>query len=81
MMVPRFVRFYSYRVQDCLQEYARTFFAMVNAMYRIEGDESLNQMTVISGAMSGESSVQEHFKKQSKGLHGIVEEVRTVRGR
>lgn len=82
MMIPEFIRFYGYTVSQVMDEAAITFFALMNSMYRLQGKESLNQLSVQSAAFqggSGATQIIEDLKKQAKGLHGIVEEVRTVK--
>jgi hypothetical protein len=81
MMIPEYVRFYGGSVSDCLNEYARTFFSMVGAMNRIKADEMLTDITSVGAGMSGKdaSGLVDQLKQQSKGLSGIVEEVRLVK--
>lgn len=81
MMIPEFIRFYGYTAQEALSEYAVTFFSLVNSMYRLQAREMLRDITTTSTAMSGKesSSTINELKKQERGLHGIVQEVRTVR--
>lgn len=81
MMVPEFMRFYGYKAKDCLDEFAITFFSLVNSMYRIQANEALMNLSVTSAAFSGDSNVQDQLRKQSRGLHGIVQEVRVVKGK
>lgn len=82
MMIPEFIRFYGYTSQQVLSEYAVTFFSLVNSMYRLQAREMLRGITTVSTAMSGKeaSSTINELRKQEKGLQGIVQEVRTVRG-
>lgn len=84
MMIPEFMRFYGYTISQVLDEMAITFFALMNSMYRLKGKESLDDLMVHSAAISGGSqaeSIISELKRQSKGLHGVVEEVRTVKGK
>lgn len=81
MSVPKFMRFYSYTKSETLNEWAVSFFSLLNSMYRIQADEAINNIVQISAGMSGKeggSSVVAEYQKQSAGIHGIVEEVRTV---
>lgn len=81
MIVPEFVSYYHYNVTDTLNEYARTFFALSNSMYRLKANRSLSNISEISAALSKDkSSVINDLVKQSKGLSGIVEEVRIAKG-
>lgn len=81
MMIPEFIRFYGYTTQQVLGEYAVTFFSLINSMYRLKAKEALMDITTISSGMAGKEgqSVINELKKQERGLHGIVEEVRTVK--
>lgn len=82
MMVPEFMRFYNYTTTQALDELAKTFFSLVNSMYRLQAKESLEDIVNTSAAMSGGSdadTVISELKKQHKGISGIVEEVRTIK--
>jgi len=79
MSVPKFMRFYSYTRSETLNEWAVSFFSLLNSMYRIQGDEAINNIIQVSAGMAGKdggSSVVAEYEKQAAGLHGIVEEVR-----
>lgn len=81
-MIPEFMRFYGYTATDTLQELARTFFSLVNSMYRLQAKESLEAIVNTSTAMSGGSEADKvisELKKQEKGVSGIVEEVRNIK--
>lgn len=81
-MIPEFMRFYQYTTSDVLDEVAKTFFALVNAMYRIQAKESLESIQNASVAFSGGSeadNVISGLKKQHRGISGIVEEVRNIK--
>ncbi len=83
MMIPEFIRFYSYTASDVLDELAVRFFSLMNSMYRIKATESLDRIaeaSVAQGSENGKSYVSE-LQKQSKGLHGIIEEVRVIKPR
>lgn len=81
MILPQFLRFYNgYTVKSVMAEYAVTFFSLVNDMYRLKADEILDGITSVSVGMSGDQSAVEKLQKSSKGLKGIVQEVRTVKG-
>lgn len=81
MMVPQFMRFYGYTASSTLDEYARTFFGLLNQMFRLQAEEALTDINTTSAAMSGKDgqSVIDGYKKQAGGLHSIVQEVRTVK--
>lgn len=80
MMIPQYRRFYGGSIQDILSEYATTFFSMVNAMYRIQADEALMNITTVSAGMSGKNGDLVHqLQKQSKGAHGILQEVKNIK--
>lgn len=82
MMIPEFIRFYSYTTKQALGEFAVTFFSLINAMYRLQAKESLNDIMAVSvgnAGKDGDSAVAE-LNKQAKGLHGIIQEVRIVKG-
>lgn len=74
------MRFYSQSLTNTLNEYAVSFFALVNQMYRLQAREMLNNIVAVGAGMSGgeSSGIIEEIKKQEKGLHGIVQEVRTL---
>lgn len=81
MIVPEFIRFYGYTAEQAMQELAVRFFSLVNSMYRIQANEALMTLNVTNAAFSGDSGVVDQLKKQSRGLHGIVQEVRIVKGK
>jgi hypothetical protein len=82
MIVPEYIRFYGYTSNEVLLEYAKTFFALVNSMYRLQAKEALLFVNNVAAAMSGKDgkSHVEALQKQEKGLHGIVQEVRVIKG-
>ena len=77
MMIPNYMRFYSYTVAQALDEFAITFFSLVNSMYRIQANETLDGALRVSVGMAGKdaASTQKELQKQSRGLHGVLEEV------
>lgn len=85
MIVPEFLRFYpGYTAASVLNEYAVRFFALTNSMYRIQAIETINhvQAIVIGNAEPKDrSNAIDKLEKSSKGIHGIVEEVRTIKGK
>lgn len=80
-MIPEYIRFYGGTPREVLAEYAITFFAMLNAMYQIKANETLNAILAAATAQSGEKSsgVIDSLKKQSQGLSKILEEVRSIK--
>jgi len=82
MMFADFIHFYGYTAEQALNEYAKRFFSLANSMYRIKGVDSINQLVIASNAASGGDNAQKlmnEFKKQAKGNHGILEEVRIIK--
>lgn len=83
IMIPEFMRFYNYTTIDSvMNENARTFFALMNQMYRLQAKESLNLLQTVGAAFSGGSdyqSVKDALIKQAKGLHGILQEVNLIK--
>lgn len=76
------MQFYGYKTQDVLNEFAVTFFSLVNSMSRIKGNDSLILLSINSAAFNGGSegkTVAEQLQKQSKGNHGILQEVRNIK--
>lgn len=82
MVVPQFIRFYGYTLTDTLDEYAVSFFSLVNSMFRIKARENIDGALRVSLGMSGKEgkSTLEKLEKESQGLHGILKEVRNVKG-
>jgi hypothetical protein len=82
-MFAEFIRFYGYTAEQALGEYAKRFFALCNSMYRIAGKESLELLVINSNAMSGgddASRLADNLKKQAKGNHAILQEVKVIKG-
>ena len=74
-MIPEFMRFYRYTVSDVLNEYARTFFSLVNSMFEIHAREMLDDITI----SSADKGVVAELTKRQKGLASIIEEVKIAR--
>ncbi len=74
------MRFYGYSASSTLDEYARTFFGLLNQMFSIQAEEALTNINTTSAAMSGKDgqSVIDGYKKQAGGLHSIVQETRVA---
>ena len=81
MMIPEFIRFYGYSLEAVLNEYARSFFALLNSMYQLEAKESLINITNMSTAFGSDNGndVISNLEKQRKGIGGIVNEVRVIK--
>jgi hypothetical protein len=79
MMIPEFIRFYSYSASQVLEEYAVRFFSLVNSMYQLKASESLDSVMQVSTGMNGNKEYLSALQKQQKGIAGIVEEVRIVK--
>jgi len=83
MMYAEFLRFYNYTADEALAEYAKRFFALCSMMYRIQAKDSLNDITVISAGTNGGQEAKrivDDYRNQFKGNHGILQEVRTIKG-
>jgi len=82
-MFSEFLHFYNYSADQALNEYARRFFGLANQMYRLQGKYSLNKLVIANNATNGGSEAEklaDELRKQARGNHGILEEVRTVKG-
>lgn len=76
MVVPQFLRFYGgYTISSVLQEYAITFFGLVNSMFRIQAKEALS----IIASNNADAEIVKDLQQASKGVHGIVQEVRNIK--
>lgn len=81
-MFSEFLHFYNYTADSALNEYAKRFFALVNQMYRLQGKYSLNELVIANNAVNGGSDAEklaDELKKQAKGNHGIIQEVRNIK--
>lgn len=81
-MIPEFIRFYGYTRRQTLAEYAVAFFSMVNSMYRLKASETLDGIVQVGTGMAGDQgrSTIDDLKRQSKGIHGLLEEVKVIKG-
>lgn len=83
MILPRFLHFYpGYTAQSALDEYVITFFSLVNAMFRLEARYAMDRIVENSVPHADKgygTKVMDELKKQAKGLHGILQEVRTIK--
>jgi hypothetical protein len=81
-MFPQYLRFYGYTATEALNEYGITFFTLVNAMNRIMATEALGNITQVSASYSGGAEgakIIDEYKKQARGISGILEEVRNIK--
>lgn len=85
MIIPQFLRFYGgYTNQSLLNEYAVTFFSLINDLFRIQAVETIDGILEVSAGMASGSDRQEvlaKLNKQAEGLKGIIKEVRTIKGK
>lgn len=82
-MFAEFLHFYNYTADTTLNEFAKRFFGLVNQMYRLQGKYSLNSLVIANNAANGGSEAEQladDLVQQSRGNHGILEEVRIVKG-
>jgi len=75
MIVPEFIRFYGYSLDQTLIEYAKTFYSLVNSMYQIQAKEAL----MLVYASNANDDLVSGLKKQEKGISGTVQEVKNAR--
>jgi len=75
MIVPEFIRFYGYSLDQTLNEYAKTFYSLVNSMYQIQAKEAL----MLVYASNANDDLVSGLKKQEKGISGTVQEVKNAR--
>lgn len=83
MMFTEFMHYYNYTADQTLTEYAKRFFGLVNSMYRVQGKKALEHISIVSAGTNGGqdgSKIVDEFKKQYKGQHGILQEVRNLKG-
>lgn len=81
MIVPEFMRFYHYTLNETMHEYAIAFFTLVNSMFRLKAKETIERAYEYSLGQGGDESKSaiEKLRKDSEGLHGILNEVKTVK--
>lgn len=75
MLIPEFIRFYGYTLEQTLNEFAVTFFSLVNSMYRLKANEALTDMSVSNATQE----TVDLYRKQAKGVHGVVTETRIAK--
>lgn len=75
-MFAEFVRFYQgYTLKAVFEMYAKTFFALVNAMHKIEASEALTAIRV----SNADQKTVDDFIRQAKGLDNILEQVKVIK--
>lgn len=83
MTVPQFLRFYQgYTINSVMDEFAVTFFTLVNAMNRIKAEESLVdiQNNLIPNMKENDAkSTVEQIKKASEGMDKYIEQAKIIR--
>lgn len=81
MVVPQFLRFYNgYTLASVLSEFAVAFFSLVNSMYRIRAQETLDGINQVAVGFSGHPETVSRLQKAADGIHGIVQEARVIKG-
>jgi len=83
MAVPHFIRFYQgYTIESVMDEFAVTFFSLINAMMRIKAEESLVNIQNISVPHMEQSEVHntiQRLKQDSNGLDDYIEQAKIIR--
>jgi len=82
MMFTEFIHYYGYTADEALNEYAKRFFGLVNSMFRLKGNERLTSLYIASAGANGGSDAEKlatEFRKQSRGNHGVLQEVRNIK--
>ena len=82
MMFAEFLSFYGYTADQALSEYAKRFFGLANSMLRIQGSQNLTNLYISASGNAGGNEAEKlasQFKKQAKGNHGILQEVRIIK--
>lgn len=79
MAVPRFMRFYGYKLSEALNEYAKSFFMLVEAMHRLKAKEMATDITAISAGFNGSKETMLELEKNARGTRGILEQVRNIK--
>lgn len=87
MILPMFLRFYQgYTVSSVLDEFAITFFSLVNSMGQLVASENLNNSIVASIPHMEKTNVDRithEWTRQSEGSGKLIQEaqlVRSIRG-
>jgi len=82
MIVPQFIRFYGYTLSQTMNEFAVSFFSLVNSMYRIEASERLNGILEVSAGMAGKEAreVIGKLEDQSQGANKYIDQAKVLKG-
>lgn len=80
MLIPRFLRFYSgYTASSVMDEMARTFFGLVNQMFRIEAQERLYRITDLTVAQTNDKAAEKVFKDLKEQYDGPDKYIRQAK--
>lgn len=81
MIVPQFIRFYGYNLADTFNEYAVSFFSLVNSMYRLQASERLNGILEVATGMAGKDgkATVSKLEEQAEGMNKYLREVRNLK--
>lgn len=83
MIIPEFMRYYRYSLEQVLNMYAVTFDALANSMYQLMAKENINAMQVQLAARSDEAGRQMYLDMQQQAYDGVdklVEQAKLLRG-
>lgn len=81
-MVAEFMKFYHYKLDEVLNMYAISFYALLASMYQVKAMDNKELAYATAVAHAGGDSFAEYIKamdKQAKGAEGLLKEVRLVR--
>lgn len=83
-MIAEFLNYYpGYTVKKALNMYAKTFFVLVGAMYRLKGKDDGESALKIATAISGGEALQSYLDKAEEragGNHKLLQQVRLIKG-
>lgn len=81
MIVPQFIRFYGYSLTDTFNEFAVSFFSLVNSMYRLQAKERLDGILEVSMGMAGKEGkgTISKLQEQAEGLGKYIREAEVLR--
>lgn len=82
MIVPQFIRFYSYTLNETMNEFAVSFFSLVNSMYRVQASERLDGILEVATGMAGKEARETLNKldEQAQGANKYIEQAKTLKG-
>lgn len=79
-MIPTFMRFYSYSLDGVLDMPARSYFALMNAYYKVTASERIARIIDTSAAQSENGSkIVSELEQQEAGVDDILEQARVLR--